>query len=76
MSSTAACAGHPPDWWFPDGTGKTLDAERARTICARCEQRRSCYLDALARNEPAGIWGGILFYPNKVRRIRKQETAA
>ncbi|MET8609717.1 WhiB family transcriptional regulator [Streptomyces misionensis] len=54
--------GYEPDQWFPEdwrrGTGK-LDAFRAKRVCARCPAITPCLDAALARREPAGIWGGL-----------------
>lgn len=52
-----------------DGTGALaalffsddpVDIARAKAICRRCERRERCLAGALARAEPAGVWGGEL----------------
>lgn len=37
-----------------------VDIGRAKAICARCPMRANCLADALAREEPWGVWGGEL----------------
>jgi hypothetical protein len=56
--------------------------EKAMAICAECPVTGTggvCYTAAVARGETAGIWGGVLFTPRKVKRLRgalRQELAA
>ena len=33
----------------------------ARALCRTCSQIAPCFAGALARREPAGVWGGELF---------------
>jgi hypothetical protein len=50
--------------------------EKAQGICAECPvgpvggRDGVCYTAAVARGETAGIWGGVLFTPRKVKRLR------
>lgn len=53
----AACRGHDPELWFPTKTGPNSGHE-GQKICRTCPVRGECKLDADARNEPFGIWGG------------------
>lgn len=46
------------DWFFP-GPGRTLDAAKAKKVCAGCVVRRACLLEALTISFCAGIWGGM-----------------
>lgn len=56
----AACLGLDPNLWFPE----TIEGEgdnhgrHAKAICATCPVQLDCLVDALARNEDGGIWGG------------------
>ncbi|HEX9995299.1 MAG TPA: WhiB family transcriptional regulator [Acidimicrobiales bacterium] len=55
----AACADPSVDRsvFFPEDKDAKAAAE-AKQVCRRCPAREACLLDALDRNEPAGIWGG------------------
>lgn len=52
----AACAEHPPAWWFPTRGANTT---AARSVCRRCLVRDECLEYALADPELAGVWGGL-----------------
>jgi WhiB family transcriptional regulator, redox-sensing transcriptional regulator len=41
----------------------------AKAICARCPVRKACAADALARQEPRGVWGGLTESERKVLRL-------
>lgn len=43
-----------------------VDIGRAKAICARCPMRANCLADALAREEPWGVWGGELLVNGRV----------
>ena len=87
--------GLAPDWQDAacrDGSGsltavffsdEIVDIELAKAICAGCNLERSCLQGALARREPAGVWGGQLFveghvvaFKRKRGRPRKSPVAA
>ena len=66
LENRASCADYPAEWWFPQevaGTSKqwsrTLDALKARSICAECPALIECRNYALAYSGLAGIWGGM-----------------
>lgn len=45
--------------WFPERTpGATNAAHAEKTCCSTCTIRDVCLQASVARNEPAGIWGG------------------
>jgi len=49
------------------------DIELAKAICASCALVEPCLKAALARREPAGVWGGQLFADGEViARKRKR----
>ena len=49
------CNQTDPDAFYPeDGTSLA-----ARRVCAACPVQNTCLEDALAREEPHGIWGGM-----------------
>lgn len=55
----AACVGHDPELWFPDGHGRhDAETREARAICATCAVQAECLDLALVRGERYGIWGG------------------
>ena len=49
------------------------DIELAKAICASCALVEPCLQGALARREPAGVWGGQLFADGEVI-ARKRKT--
>lgn len=59
----AACATADSGLFFGrEGEGQQERRRReaaARAICARCPVRRACAADALAYQEPFGVWGGL-----------------
>lgn len=45
--------------WYPERTaGATNVAHDEKATCATCPIQAACLLASVARNEPAGIWGG------------------
>ncbi len=48
------------DRWFPDldGDGGNHADPIAVDACRRCPMRAGCLMGAVARDEPAGLWGG------------------
>ncbi len=53
----ALCAQVGGGAWFPEGKG--LSARDAKAICRRCPVRQICLDEAVARNEPFGVFGGL-----------------
>jgi WhiB family redox-sensing transcriptional regulator len=76
--------GLAPDWQDAacrDGSGsltalffsdEMVDIELAKAICAGCSLERSCLQGALARREPAGVWGGQLFVEGQVVAFKRK----
>ncbi|WP_084211452.1 WhiB family transcriptional regulator [Pseudonocardia acaciae] len=64
LESTALpCLNEDADLWFaerPDQLG------RAQALCRTCPIQRKCLADALARNEPWGVWGGEILNNGRV----------
>lgn len=61
------CKQEDPDLFFLTSNPKTNATRRdAREIaartCKRCHMLDACYQGALARREPWGVWGGVLFH--------------
>ena len=48
-----------------------FDIARAKAICAKCGLAPSCLSDALARNEPYGVWGGQLLVDGVVVAVKR-----
>jgi WhiB family transcriptional regulator, redox-sensing transcriptional regulator len=80
--SAAACnddgAGELTSLFFSD---EIPDIELAKLICSSCELAVPCLAGALARREPAGVWGGQLFADGQViarkrKRGRPPKSAA
>lgn len=65
-SASALCAQVDPALFFP---ARGHAAPEARQICMGCPVRAECLADALSRNEPSGVWGGLSVRErNKLRR--------
>ena len=69
----------PADWWAKarcnDGAGTLtflffsedlIDIARAKAICSKCPVRETCLSEALARQEPFGVWGGQLLHNGRI----------
>jgi|GEM_PF-2549686 len=67
----AACAssGSLTEVFFSDEAG---DIELAKSICASCTLVQPCLEGALARREPAGVWGGQLFVDGAVVALKRK----
>ena len=52
----ALCAQTDPEVFFPP---IGAHGHEAKAVCSRCPVAAECLLDALERNEPYGIWGGL-----------------
>jgi WhiB family redox-sensing transcriptional regulator len=59
----AACATADSGLFFGrQGEGQQERQRReaaAKAICGRCPVRKACAADAIARQEPFGVWGGL-----------------
>jgi WhiB family redox-sensing transcriptional regulator len=51
------CLQHDPELWFAQ---HPTQINQAKALCAECPIREACLLNALARGEAAGVWGGQL----------------
>lgn len=51
------------------------DVPAARAICRACTVRAPCLADAIANNEPAGMWAGLLTTERQqlVQAIKKDQ---
>lgn len=56
------CAGVPTDLFYPEAKG---ESNRAVRICRGCPAQAECAAEALARREPAGVFGGLLVQTRK-----------
>lgn len=75
--ATLACQ-ESPELFFAESP--TVLA-RAKALCAQCPIRAACLADALAREEPWGVWGGEILTDgrivlNKRGRGRPRKEAA
>ncbi|MFF5285224.1 WhiB family transcriptional regulator [Streptomyces sp. NPDC013171] len=74
-SASALCAQIGPTLFTPEqGRGGGPGRSDARTVCRRCPVRVECLDEALARDEPVGIWGGLNL--RERRKLRRQAAAA
>lgn len=59
----AACSGLDTELFYQAdkerGVSQRLREARAKAICAVCPVIDECLRDALRRNEPHGVWGGL-----------------
>ena len=60
--ATLACQ-ESPELFFAESP--TVLA-RAKALCATCPIRATCLADALAREEPWGVWGGEILTDGRV----------
>ena len=69
----AACRGRPDLFFAPDDSETRSSRRRreaqAKAVCARCEVRGECLMEALESDERFGIWGGLT--ERERRSIRK-----
>lgn len=66
----AACRGMDPELFFPD-IGHSMNAIRAKRVCATCPVADHCLEYALTSGERFGIWGGVGEPERKrLRRLR------
>ena len=52
------------------------DVQLAKAVCSTCALARPCLEGALARREPAGVWGGQLFVNGRVERASARSLPA
>jgi len=72
MWEDAACrdgSGSLTDLFFSDDVS---DIQLAKAICSTCALVRPCLEGALARREPAGVWGGQLFADGQVIAFKRK----
>ena len=67
----AACSGHDPALWFPEGGAST---DEAIAICERCPVRVRCAEWAIAERFDVGIWGGLT--PDGLKAARRDDRVA
>lgn len=79
----AACRYEDPELFFPTGTNgfSLMQANEAKTVCARCPVAELCLETALARNERWGVFGGMdeneraRYKRSRARRAKADTTA-
>ncbi len=71
--SAAACSDGGPSGltglFFSD---EIADIDLAKAICSGCTLVAPCLQGALARREPAGVWGGQLFADGQVIAFKRK----
>ncbi len=68
---SAACAGHPQDWWFMEG-----QFELGKKICRTCPVRKECRQAGDDNQETYGLWGGLTPEERGFSRWRHKERLA
>ena len=64
QDDTAACIGHPVDWWFP---ADKVNATVAKAICQTCPLIEPCRAHGIA-HEQHGVWGGLTVRERRAMR--------
>jgi len=67
----AACRESGPAVFYTSQPGPNLDTQTAKQVCRSCVVREDCLWDAIDRQEPFGIWGGLTVRQRE-RFIRKR----
>lgn len=67
-AGTVPCRESEPDLWFAEDQ---LSTDRAQAMCRRCPLQLTCLTEALARQEPCGVWGGELFEGGQIVATHK-----
>ncbi|GCD96949.1 WhiB family transcriptional regulator [Embleya hyalina] len=67
IGASIPCRTCDPEVFFDESA---RGIEKAKRVCRHCPLRRSCLTEALARNEPRGVWGGELLRDGEVIRPR------
>jgi len=75
----AECRFSDPELFFP--TGRTSrggpayeQAQRAKSVCARCPAIQACLQEALENGEQFGIWGGLTEDERRAMQRRNQRN--
>lgn len=55
----AACKAVDPEAFYPERNERRSVKKMTKAICGGCPVKQECLNDALSRNEPHGIWGGL-----------------
>ena len=53
-TNSVPCRTYDADLWFAEDQAST---DKAQRLCQRCPLQAACLSEALARQEPAGVWG-------------------
>lgn len=66
--NTVPCREFDADLWFAEDQASTDQAQR---LCGQCPLQAACLSEALARQEPCGVWGGELFERGQIVAAHK-----
>ena len=67
-TNAVPCRTYDADLWFAEDQAST---DKAQRLCQRCPLQAACLSEALARQEPAGVWGGELFERGQIVAAHK-----
>jgi WhiB family redox-sensing transcriptional regulator len=73
----ARCRGLPTSVFF--GVDERMSKEEiveAKKLCGECPVRRECLWDAMQRDEPSGVWGGLTRREREALRGNLSKAAA
>lgn len=71
----SACATEGIAPMFP-AEGDEVGIDYAKAICNGCPVREDCLGEAMDRNEPFGIWGGLTADERRMQRRQELRAAA
>lgn len=57
--AAAACRDMPSDAFLAEGTMSSANEVAAKAICAECFVIDACLAEAIERDSPFGVWGGM-----------------
>ena len=66
--NTVPCRELDADLWFAE---EQVSTDRAQALCRKCPLQAACLSEALARQEPCGVWGGELFERGQIVAAHK-----
>lgn len=66
--NSVPCRTYDADLWFAEDQVST---DQAQVLCQRCPLQAACLSEALARQEPCGVWGGELFERGQIVAAHK-----
>lgn len=57
-------------------SSERADMKRAKAVCGTCPVATQCLDTAITNREPAGVWGGVVFYDGKAAQLEHERAKA